>query len=128
MIEKLKEKIVKSYEEGVSLDEAERLASEFLAAQLSIADELKVLDLDARMRKSGLKTIKSAVRQEELKKYDKKPTEGHLDDIVNLNESVQSEQLELDSAEVKRDYLKSVLDIFREAHVHMRGISKGRYE
>lgn len=128
MIERLQQKIVSSYETGVTLEEAERLAGEFLAAQLSISEELKVVDLDARMRKSGLKAIKSAVRQEELTKHEKKPTEGHLDDIVNLSKEVQEEQNALDAAEVNRDHLKNILDIFKEAHVHFRGISKGRYE
>lgn len=128
MIDELKNKIVKSYQEGVTLEEAERLAAEFLSAQLHLAEELRVSDLDARMRKSGLKTIKSSVRQEELKKHDKKPTENHLEDVVNLSEVVVAEQQSLDEAEVQRDYHRATYDIFREAHIYFRGISKGRYE
>ncbi len=127
MIEKLKEKIVKAYESGVSMGEAERLAGEFLAAQITLSDELKVLDLDARMRKSGLKAVKSAVRQEELKKHEKKPTEGHLEDVVNLDSMVQTEQDALDTAEVQRDHIKNTLDITREGHIFFRGVAKGSF-
>jgi hypothetical protein len=128
MIEQLLEKIKSSYESGVTRGEAEKLAGEFLYAQAMLAETLKVSDLDARMQKSGLKAIRSAVRQEEIKKHDKKPTENHLEDVVNMDNIVKTSQDLLDSAEVERDYQKSIFDIFGNAHIHFRAVSRGSYE
>ncbi len=127
MIEELKAKIVKSYEQGVTLDEAERLAGEFLAVQIDLAEQLKIHDLSARMRKSGLKAIKSAVRQDEIKKHDKKPTEGALEDVVNLDATIRTEQDAFDVAEVERDYIKNMLDVTIAAHVFYRNVAKGTF-
>ena len=124
----MSEKIHESYDPGITLDQAEKLAGEFLTAQLLTAHELHVVDLDARMRKTGLKAIKSAVRTNEVKKYDKKPTEGHLEDVVNLDEIVQGEQKSLDEAEAKRDRYQNFFNIFKDAHIFFRGVSKGRFE
>jgi hypothetical protein len=121
------DKIKASYEQGITTSEAEKLAGEFLHAQLLISSELAKADLDSRMRKSGLKAIRSAVRTEEVKKHDKKPTEGALEDAVNLHELVQSEQSAFDEAEVSRDSLERMYNIFREAHLHFRSISKGSF-
>lgn len=117
-----------AYESGVTLEEAERLAARFLHAQISVAEELRVADLDARMRKNGLKAVKSAVRTEEVKKHEKKPTEGALEDVVNMNELVSGEQEAFDVAEVERDRLQNYLSIFKDAHIFFRGVSKGRFE
>lgn len=123
----LEDKIKSSYETGVTVEEAEKLAAEFLYAQLTISTELSLVDLDARMKKSGLKSIKSAVRQEEIKKHDKKPTEGHLEDVVNLDEIVQGEQERLDQAEVNRALLEAYYNVFKDAHIYYRGIAKGNF-
>lgn len=128
LVEGLTAKIQAAYETAVTMDEAEKLASEFLHAQLLVAEEVRSTDLDARMRKSGLKAIKSAVRTAEVKAHEKKPTEGALEDVVNLDGDVQKEQNSFDKAEVDRDYLLNILDVFKNAHLHFRGISKGRYE
>jgi hypothetical protein len=59
-ITQLETKIQKSYEEGITLEDAEKLAAEFLHAMMQISQQLKSLDLDARMKKAGLKSIKAA--------------------------------------------------------------------
>lgn len=128
LCEGLTKEIQASYEEGATLDQAEKLAGKFLHAMIQVSNELRECDLDARMRKSGLKAIKSRVRNDELKKHEKKPTEGALDDVVNLSEIVQSSQDDFDEAEVDKDLLSNYLSIFKEAHVHYRGIAKGRFE
>lgn len=119
--------IQRSYEEGVTTEEAERLAGRFLHAQILVASELRQTDLDARMKKQGTKAVKSAVRQNEIAKFDKKPTEGALDDVVNLDELVQGEQRALDTAEVRVDELKNYLNVFNQAHHHFRAIAKGSF-
>lgn len=127
MWEALVEKIKSSYESGITTIEAEKLAGEFLYAQIQVSTQLAKLDLDAKMRKSGVKAVRSAVRSEEVKKHEKKPTESALDDVVNLNEIVQSEQDKLDNAEVSRDELDRLFNIFKEAHIHFRTIAKGSF-
>lgn len=127
MWEALVEKIKSSYEQGITTIEAEKLAGEFLYAQIQVSTQLAKLDLDAKMRKSGVKAVRSAVRSEEVKKHEKKPTESALDDVVNLNEIVQAEQDKLDGAEVSRDELERLYNIFRESHLHFRSIAKGSF-
>ena len=58
----LEQEIQTSYEQGVSMVDAERLAGKFLAAQIKVSDELKKSDLDARLRKSGVKSISTLYR------------------------------------------------------------------
>lgn len=123
----LETKIQNSYEKGVSIEQAEKLAGEFLKAQMVVSDELKTSDLDSRMRKSGLKAVRAAVYMDAATKSDKKPTEAALESILNTNELVQNEQDALDKAEVDRDSLKRYYDIFREAHIYYRGIAKGSF-
>jgi len=120
----LEDKIKNAYESGVTLDEAERLASEFLHAQIQLAEEIRTLDLDSRMKKSGVKAIKAAVYLDEATKGEKKPTEATLQAKVDTNELVQAEQRRYDEAEVNADYLKNLMSICHESHVHFRGIAK----
>lgn len=126
--EALVNKIKNTYESGVTMDEAERLAAEFLGAMLSASEALKSSDLDARMRKSGTKALKASVYLREATKGDKKPTESMLSALVDSNTVVQEEQDAVDSAEATRDALERQYNIFREAHIYYRGISKGRFE
>lgn len=120
--------IQSAYESSVTIQEAEKLAARFLHAQIMVAEELRTADLDSRMRKTGLKAVKSAIRMEEVRKHEKKPTEGALDDLVNTNEMVNQEQEAFDTSEVNRDLLQNYLNIFKDGHLYFRGISKGRYE
>lgn len=120
--------IQSAYEEGIGLPDAEKLATKFLYALVQVSTALKDADLDARMKKAGLKTIKSTVRQEEIGKHEKKPTEGQLEDAVNTHQDVQTVQDALDEAEVSRDLLQNYFVVFKEAQVHFRGIAKGRFE
>ena len=126
--ESLSNKIVNAYEGNITIDDAEKLAAEFLYAQMRVSAELKKHDLDARMRKSGLKAVKAAVYTEACSKADKKPTESMLEHMINMHELVSNEQNELDKAEVDRDGLERYYNVFREAHLYFRGIAKGRFE
>lgn len=127
LVKSLELKIQASYESGVSLEEAEKLASEFLFAQLTVSNQLRKADLDSRIRKSGLKAVKAAVYTDACSKADKKPTEGALEHLLNMNELVSGEQDSLDKAEVQRDELSRIYNIFQAAHVHFRQISKGQF-
>ncbi len=128
LISDLELEIQKSYEQGTSMEAAELLAAKFLQAQMTISTELSIVDLDRRMRKRGLKAIRSAVRIEEVSKHDKKPTEGALEDAVNTDERVSQEESKFDRSEVDRDELARIYDVCREAHIYYRGIAKGRFE
>lgn len=126
--ENIEIKLVATYEQGVTLEEAEKLAGEFLHAQMQVSGELKKADLDSRMRKSGTKAIKAAIYTDICAKSEKKPTESALEHMINMNELVGAEQDALDKAEVDRDELERYYNIFREAHIHFRGISRGRMD
>lgn len=127
MCKNLENKIKSSYEEGVTIETAEKLAGEFLVAQMKVSEELKVFDLDSRMRKSGVKAVRAAVYMKACSESDKKPTENMLENTLNTNELVQTEQDSLDKSEVERDSLKRYYDIFREAHIFFRGVAKGNF-
>lgn len=124
----LEAKIKSSYEDGVTLENAEKLAGEFLYAQLQVSGELRKADLDSRMRKSGLKAIKATVYIESASKGDKKPTEAMLAATVDKNEVVQKEQDSLDTAEVDKAELERFYSIFQNAHIYYRGIAKGKFD
>ncbi len=122
------EDIKSAYEEGISLDKAERLASKFLYAQTKLAEELRVLDLDAKMRKSGLKALKGALYINEVGKHDKKPSDIFIEQKINSDDIVQKEQNALDEAEVMLNKMQNYFNIFKDGHIHMRGVSKGKFE
>ncbi len=124
---KLETKIIDSYESGVSLEEAERLASEFLAAQLRVSSELKTADLDARMKKTAVKGLRSVAYMKAASAGDKKPTEAMLAATVDTNNHVVDTQTLLDTAEVNRDELERYYQIFQNAHVHYRNVAKGSF-
>ncbi len=120
--------IERTSDEGVTLEEAERAAAMSLGIMNTISESLKTMDKDVRYRKAGLKAIKSAVRLEEVKKFEKKPTEGALEDAVNMSVLVQGEQNDFDSAEVDKEELDRQYSIAKESHIYFRGVSKGRFE
>lgn len=123
----LEDKIKDSYENGVTVEAAERLAGEFLVAQMSLAEDLRKADLNSRMHKAGVKSIKAAVYMDAATKTEKKPSDTLLDNLVNLNEIVQKEQQSFDEAEAEHDYLRNIYGILREAHIHFRSIAKGAF-
>lgn len=124
----LEDKIRQSYEEGTTLEVSERLAAEFLSAQISVSADLAAQDLNVRMRKSGLKAVKAAIYIEAATKDPKKPTEAMLSALVDTNDVVQGEQNSFDKEEVEKNELERLYDVFREAHIYYRGVAKGRFE
>lgn len=128
MCEGLTSKIKGAYEIGTTLEEAERLAAEFLHAQLMVGTHLQAADLNARMRKSGVKAIKAAVYLDGATKGDRKPSDVLLQAVVDSDKLVQTEQQSLDEAEVERNALENYLSVFKEAHIFFRGAAKGRFE
>lgn len=127
LCKKLESKIQSAYTEGITMEEAEKLAGQFLHAQILVSEEIKREDLNSRMRKAGLKAVRAAVYTEACSKADKKPTESSLEHILNMNELVSSEQDALDAAEVERDNLERYYNIFREGHIYTRSIAKGTF-
>ncbi len=127
LFETLEAKIQNTYTEGTTLENAERLAAEFLGAQMQVANQLQKIDLDARMRKSGVKAVKAAIYMEAATKTEKKPSDVMLQAIVDMDKVVQSEQDGLDTAEVERASLERYYDIFVNAHIFFRGVAKGNF-
>jgi len=128
LYKELEEEIQKSYESSITMQEAEKLAAKFLYAQMQVANELKNVDLDSRMRKSGVKAVRSAIYMKLATATDKKPSDVMLQSQVDLDEIVQKEQDELNKAEVEKELLERYLSIFKDSHVYYRQISKGSYE
>jgi hypothetical protein len=128
LYEELKEKIVESFENGVTLDEAEKLSFKFLYAQLMLSSELKKTALDARMRKSGVKSIRAAIYLDIVQKSDKKPTEAQITAMLDSDTIVAGEQQAYDEAEVAAEELERNHRTFENAHVLYRKIIGGRME
>lgn len=124
----LEKKIIDTYESGVTLEEAEKLAAEFLHAQLSVSSELSKADLDARMKKSGNKAIRSTAYLEIVSAADKKPTEAQIAAFIETDKTVTVQQDLLDRAEVLLAELERYYSIFQNAHIYYRGIAKGKFE
>lgn len=125
---KLREVVEKAYDEGTTLEEAERLAARFLGAQMQIAEELANLDLDTRMKKNGLKAKRSQTYMLEATKGEKKPSEGFLENHVNMDLGVQNAANEYETADARKENLLLYFGIFKDAHIYFRGIAKGRFE
>jgi hypothetical protein len=128
LFKELESEIERTYTNGVTLEEAEKLAAKFLGAQLKVSSALKASDLDARMRKSGLKAIKAAVYLKEIDSKEKKPTEAQLTAAIDTSDVVSAEQDAFDRAEVNKAELERYYDVFLNAHIYYRGIAKGKFE
>jgi hypothetical protein len=128
LVEQLEAKIQSAYTTGTTIEEAEKLATEFLGAQLQISAVLKTADLDARLRKSGTKSIRAAIYLDIVQKNEKKPTEAQISAMLDSDNIVASEQAALDTAEVVRSELERVYDVFLNAHIFFRGVSRGRFD
>lgn len=125
--EELETIIQESYTSGTTLDQAEKLAGNFLHAMIQVSTELAKADLDARTRKSGVKAVKAAIYLDTVQKADKKPTEAQISATIDTDTLVSTEQQALDSAEVLKGELERYYDIFNQAHVYYRQISKGTF-
>ncbi len=120
----LETKIINSYEQGITLDDAEKLAGEFLYGQLRVSAELTKVDLDSRMRKTGVKAIRAGVYIETVSGADKKPTESQIAAIIDTDDKVKLEQEAYDKAEVNKNELERLFSVFQQAHVHFKNIAK----
>ena len=127
LVKDLETAIQNSYEQGTSLEDAEKLAAKFLYAQLAVSGELKKAALDAKMKKTGTKAVKAAIYMESATKDSKKPSDVMLQAIVDLNELVQGEQSALDIAEVNMEELQRYYDVFLNGHIFFRGLAKGTF-
>lgn len=128
LCEELTNEIKSAYESSVTVEEAEKLAGKFLYAQIQVSEELKTADLDSRMRKAGLKSLRSAIYMDVCAKAEKKPTEAGIDALINTDTLAMDAQKSFDNAESDKEGLERYYNIFREAHIFFRGISKGRFE
>ncbi len=120
--------ITSAYEEGVTLPEAEKLAARFLGAQMMISEALAVEDLNARMSKNGYKTMRAKVYLDTVQASDKKPTEAQIAAQIDTDSSVATAQNVYERSESRAEALQRYFEIFRDGHIYMRGIAKGKYE
>ena len=122
--EELKQAVMNAYESGTTMEEAERLAAKCLGAQLDIATEIGVADLDARMKKNGLKATKAQAYMEEISKHDKKPSDSFLENVVTLNSLVNTQADLYEHADANREELNLFFGIFKDAHIYFRMLVK----
>lgn len=127
LCKELESEIEKAYTTGVTLEQAERYAAQFLGAQMKVSAELTKSDLDARMRKSGVKAVRAAVYLDTVGGAEKKPTEAQIAAIIDTNRVVSEEQDGFDRAEVLKAELERYYDIFLNAHIYFRGVAKGSF-
>lgn len=128
MVQELESLIEATYEQGVTLDEAEKLAAQFLHAQLAVSRELTKADLDVRMRKSGVKAIRGAVLLDIVTKSEKKPTDSILSAQIDTDKLVLVEQEAFDRVEVDKAELERLYEVFLNAHIYYRGTARGKFE
>ena len=123
----LENKIKASYEESITMPEAEKLAAEFLHAQIVVSGELRKSDLDARMKKSGVKALRANAYLSIVSEAEKKPTETQIASIIDTDQLVIKNQELLDKSEVDRANLERYYDIFTNAHVFYRNVARGNF-
>lgn len=127
LCQELESEIEQVYTNGITMEDAEKLAAKFLSAQLKVSAELKKVDLDSRMRRSGVKAVRGAAYLNILKTNEKKPTESAIDSMINTDSTVSAEQDAYDKAEVLKSELERYYDIFNNGHIYARGIAKGNF-
>lgn len=123
--EELRTDVLRAYEQGVSMEEAERLAAKFLSAQMDVAEKIRTTDLDARMKKNGYKTLRAKVYIDTVQASDKKPTEASLDATIATDPDVAKAQDAYERADVDSETLQRYFDIFRDCHIFYRSVLKG---
>lgn len=125
--EDLKQDVLNVYEQGISIEDAERKAAKFLHAQIVLSEHIQKADLHARMSKNGYKTLKAKVYLEIVQSAEKKPTETQLESMLATNEQVAASQDTYEKAEVESEALHRLYEIFRDGHIFLRGIAKGNF-
>lgn len=124
-IGQLEKKIQQAYTQDLTLEEREKLAAEFLEAQLKVSKELKNASLEARMRRTGVKAVKAAVYLAEIAKNEKKPSDVLLNALVDTNKLVQDEEEAYIQLEENANELDRIYNVTREAHTFFRQSSRG---
>lgn len=128
LFKELELEIQQAYEgDGKTPEEAEKLAAKFLHAQMQISAELRTAQLDARMKKSGVKALRAALYLDIIQKSDKKPTEAGIAAMIDSDAMVQAEQQKLDEADTTSAELERRYDVCLNGHIFMRGLAKGVY-
>jgi hypothetical protein len=122
-------KIVQAaYESGTTIEEAKAHAARFLEAQLNIAQELGTLDIDARMKKNGMKAARAQKYIELCGLTEKKPSDTFLEQQVTLDKVLVIPAVDAwERADARRENLMLYLGIFKDAHIYFRGIAKENF-
>ena len=127
-LQELQDTIARAYTEGVTMQEAERLAAHTLSVRLQIADHIKSSDLDARMKKHGVKAIRAQVYLEQIAANEKKPTEAWLESAVNMSDLVKAEETLYAESDTDTRRLETYSDVLKDAHIFFRKVMGGSFE
>lgn len=124
----LKKDIQRAYAEGVTILAAEKLASKTLLARMALADAIQVLDLDARMKRQGVKAERGSLYSSIVAESEKKPTETAIESMINTSLTVVAAEQTYAEADTSKDRLHTYSDIFKDAHIFFRSVAKGTFE
>jgi SHS2 domain-containing protein len=128
--DELRAEIKRVSAEGVSIEDAERLAAKFLDALLELGGfdgRIRHADLDVRMKKNGYKTLRAKVYLQTVQGQEKKPTESAIEAAIATNTEVSKQQDLYEKAETDAEALHRIYDVFRDCHIYFRGVAKGNF-
>lgn len=126
--EALQKQLNQAFEQGVTMEEAERWAAKCLSAQIDLSQELMTADLGARMRKNEYKTMRARVYLDTVQASEgKKPTEAMIEAIIATSQEVAATQNAFEEEENASEALQRLYDIFRDGHLFYRGVAKGTF-
>lgn len=117
-------------DEGVSLEDAERLAAKFADALLELGGmdgHIQRAVLDAKLKKGSYKTFRAKVYLDTVNASEKKPTETMIESIILTNADVSKAEDAYHKAEEYAESLKRTYDVFRDVHIYFRGVAKGAF-
>ncbi len=124
----LKKSIESAYQEGVTIPQAEKLASKTLLVRMQLADEIQCNDLDARMKRQGVKAVRGQEYTRIATASDKKPTETAIESQINTSELVIDAENEYAIADTAKDRLQLYSGILADAHIFFRYTARGTFE
>jgi hypothetical protein len=124
LIEQLQKRVSEVYENGTTVSQSEEITHELADAEFKLVTMITPLDLDARMRRHGVKQIRAAVYLDIIKNSEKKPTEAQIAAMVDSDSLVSDAQKGYDGAEAALAEAERLLDAVHNSQVVFRTLMK----
>lgn len=118
----LEQKMMAVAKDNQTIEEAEELAMELCAIEFRLVTEITPLHMDMLQRKNGVKHLRAAIRLEHMSKAGdgKKPTEGHLEALLDSDKLIIDEQKASDEAICEYAEAERLLNAVQNAQIPMR--------